>query len=270
MISAGSCAAAALEASEAYGPWRALGGGGWGWWPWGTGGGAGFQFWILILQPSPSVWGVGRCAPMKGRGGVGELFPCRHLQRVTLRERIAPAVPGGSPPSLSPPACRCPSAFFGNRCQLLNPCHSSPCKNAGTCHTSVRGNTVDYTCACRLGFTDRLCLTPEENVCLSSPCRNGGTCELLTLTEYKCRCPPGWSGKAGTAGRGRAKAILRPQLDALPCPFQRWGRGGVLLLSSLAEASGLGMLVTGMKGVECGFSWSGWAVPPRVPWQFSC
>uniref|UniRef100_A0A8C3TFY3 Neurogenic locus notch homolog protein 1 n=1 Tax=Chelydra serpentina TaxID=8475 RepID=A0A8C3TFY3_CHESE len=90
---------------------------------------------------------------------------------------------------------QCNSAHVGDRCQLPNPCLSSPCKNAGTCHPVIRGNAVDYTCSCRLGFTDRLCLTPEENACLNNPCRNGGTCDLLTLTEYKCRCPPGWSGK---------------------------------------------------------------------------
>uniref|UniRef100_A0A8C3TFR0 Neurogenic locus notch homolog protein 1 n=1 Tax=Chelydra serpentina TaxID=8475 RepID=A0A8C3TFR0_CHESE len=90
--------------------------------------------------------------------------------------------------------CLCNSAHVGDRCQLPNPCLSSPCKNAGTCHPVIRGNAVDYTCSCRLGFTDRLCLTPEENACLNNPCRNGGTCDLLTLTEYKCRCPPGWSG----------------------------------------------------------------------------
>uniref|UniRef100_A0A663MZA9 Neurogenic locus notch homolog protein 1 n=1 Tax=Athene cunicularia TaxID=194338 RepID=A0A663MZA9_ATHCN len=89
----------------------------------------------------------------------------------------------------------CSGAYVGERCQLPNPCLSSPCKNAGTCIPVVRGSTVDYTCACRLGFTDELCLTPRDNVCLSNPCRNGGTCDLLTLSEYKCRCPPGWSGK---------------------------------------------------------------------------
>lgn len=90
---------------------------------------------------------------------------------------------------------RCSGAYVGERCQLPNPCLSSPCKNAGTCIPVVRGSTVDYTCVCRLGFTDELCLTPRDNVCLSNPCRNGGTCDLLTLSEYKCRCPPGWSGK---------------------------------------------------------------------------
>lgn len=104
-------------------------------------------------------------------------------------------VTGGSD-SLSFALPRCNVAHVGERCQLPNPCLSSPCKNAGTCHPVVRGSTADYTCTCRLGFTDSLCLTPEENACLNNPCRNGGTCDLLTLTEYKCRCPPGWSGRA--------------------------------------------------------------------------
>ncbi|XP_032993593.1 neurogenic locus notch homolog protein 1 isoform X2 [Lacerta agilis] len=91
--------------------------------------------------------------------------------------------------------CRCPSSHVGSRCHLQNPCLSYPCKNAGTCQPIVRGNVAEYTCACHLGYTDKLCLTPEENACLSSPCHNGGSCDLVTLTEYKCRCPPGWSGK---------------------------------------------------------------------------
>uniref|UniRef100_A0A8C3XC95 Neurogenic locus notch homolog protein 1 n=1 Tax=Catagonus wagneri TaxID=51154 RepID=A0A8C3XC95_9CETA len=89
----------------------------------------------------------------------------------------------------------CSGAFAGQRCQASNPCLSAPCKNAGTCHTLDRGHVVDYTCTCRLGFSGPLCLTPLDNACLSSPCLNGGTCDLLTLTEFKCRCPPGWSGK---------------------------------------------------------------------------
>lgn len=101
-----------------------------------------------------------------------------------------------------PPLPRCRSTHVGERCQLPNPCQSSPCKNAGTCTPVVRGGTADYTCACRLGFTDELCLTPRENACLNNPCRNGGTCELLTLSEYKCRCPPGWSGEAAAGSGG--------------------------------------------------------------------
>uniref|UniRef100_A0A8C9T1I3 Neurogenic locus notch homolog protein 1 n=1 Tax=Scleropages formosus TaxID=113540 RepID=A0A8C9T1I3_SCLFO len=89
----------------------------------------------------------------------------------------------------------CMESFVGNRCQFSNPCSYSPCKNGGTCRAVIHENTVDFTCACHLGFSDRFCLTPTNNVCMSSPCRNGGTCELISLKEYKCRCPPGWSGK---------------------------------------------------------------------------
>lgn len=138
--------------------------------------------------------------------------PCR----VAVRGRTRGGVPGAGPwggrvprkPLGSHPAdgvshpSRCSGAYVGERCQLPNPCLSSPCKNAGTCTPVVRGSTVDYTCACRLGFTDELCLTPRDNVCLSNPCRNGGTCDLLTLSEYKCRCPPGWSGETVAWGHG--------------------------------------------------------------------
>lgn len=90
--------------------------------------------------------------------------------------------------------CRCPSDFVGNRCQYPNPCSSSPCRNDGECQAVSHGNTFDIRCRCRVGFTDRLCLTPSNHACMSSPCRNGGTCDLITLTAYRCRCPPGWSG----------------------------------------------------------------------------
>lgn len=97
-----------------------------------------------------------------------------------------------------PPFLRCSSDFVGRRCQFQNLCLSSPCKNGGTCHPVVDGNTADYVCSCRLGYIDKLCLTMEDNACLSGPCRNGGSCDLVTLTEYKCRCPPGWSGERAT------------------------------------------------------------------------
>uniref|UniRef100_A0A8C6ULA4 Neurogenic locus notch homolog protein 1 n=1 Tax=Neogobius melanostomus TaxID=47308 RepID=A0A8C6ULA4_9GOBI len=66
--------------------------------------------------------------------------------------------------------------------------------NGGTCRAVSKENTVDFNCTCRLGFSDRRCMTPINNVCINSPCRNGATCELETLDTYKCRCPPGWSG----------------------------------------------------------------------------
>uniref|UniRef100_A0A8C1M817 Neurogenic locus notch homolog protein 1 n=1 Tax=Cyprinus carpio TaxID=7962 RepID=A0A8C1M817_CYPCA len=99
----------------------------------------------------------------------------------------------------SPCACfplyRCPEPFAGTACQFRNPCFQSPCRNGGVCRLITSVNTVDFVCNCSLGYSDRLCLTPTNNVCLSSPCRNGGTCELTSIHSYKCKCPPGWSGK---------------------------------------------------------------------------
>lgn len=94
------------------------------------------------------------------------------------------------------PLCflRCRDGYVGSSCQFRDPCASSPCTNGGSCRAVSKGNAVDFNCTCKLGFTDRRCLTPLNNVCVSSPCRNGGTCELQSLETYKCRCPPGWSG----------------------------------------------------------------------------
>ncbi|KAI4817037.1 hypothetical protein KUCAC02_009326, partial [Chaenocephalus aceratus] len=66
--------------------------------------------------------------------------------------------------------------------------------NGGECRAVLHGNGFDFRCVCRLGFTDELCLTPNNHACMSSPCRNGGTCDLITLTVFRCRCSPGWSG----------------------------------------------------------------------------
>lgn len=97
--------------------------------------------------------------------------------------------------SLSVP--RCPSDYIGSRCQYPNPCSPSPCRNGGECRAVSHSNTFDFRCVCRLGFTDRLCLTPTNHACMSSPCRNGGTCHLIALNAYRCDCPPGWSGMYG-------------------------------------------------------------------------
>lgn len=90
---------------------------------------------------------------------------------------------------------RCLDPYAGSGCQFHNPCFLSPCRNGGVCHLITSANKVDFVCNCSLGYTDRLCLTPTNNVCLSAPCRNGGTCELTSIYNYKCKCPPGWSGK---------------------------------------------------------------------------
>uniref|UniRef100_A0A3B3VI03 Neurogenic locus notch homolog protein 1 n=1 Tax=Poecilia latipinna TaxID=48699 RepID=A0A3B3VI03_9TELE len=85
--------------------------------------------------------------------------------------------------------------YVGSRCQFHDPCNNVPCMNGGTCRAVSKGNTVDFNCTCRAGYTDRRCMTPVNIACLSSPCRNGGTCEADGLLRYRCRCPPGWTGK---------------------------------------------------------------------------
>lgn len=86
-----------------------------------------------------------------------------------------------------------------------------------------RSGGVDYTCSCRLGFSGPLCLTPRDNACLANPCRNGGTCDLLTLTEYKCRCPPGWSGK-GPSARPCPRCPQNVMYGRCPAPVCGWER----------------------------------------------
>uniref|UniRef100_A0A4W4H7B4 Neurogenic locus notch homolog protein 1 n=1 Tax=Electrophorus electricus TaxID=8005 RepID=A0A4W4H7B4_ELEEL len=90
---------------------------------------------------------------------------------------------------------RCPEDFVGPLCQFSNPCLKNPCWNGGVCQTVIRDNKVDYVCRCHLGFMDPRCLTPTDNACRSSPCANGGTCELTSVHTFKCKCPPGWTGK---------------------------------------------------------------------------
>lgn len=83
-----------------------------------------------------------------------------------------------------------------------------------------RGGLVGYTCSCRLGFLGPLCLTPQDNACLPNPCRNGGTCDLLTLADFKCLCPPGWSGEAPrflwTLGTGVPSSRAAPRPTPVP------------------------------------------------------
>uniref|UniRef100_A0A673LH75 Neurogenic locus notch homolog protein 1 n=1 Tax=Sinocyclocheilus rhinocerous TaxID=307959 RepID=A0A673LH75_9TELE len=123
----------------------------------------------------------------------------------------------------SPCACfplyRCPEPFAGTACQFRSPCFQSPCRNGGVCHLITSVNKVDFVCNCSLGYTDRLCLTPTNNVCLSSPsysdrkhslslgknchqadpcasnpCANGGKCSPFD-SDYICHCTPFFSGQ---------------------------------------------------------------------------
>lgn len=119
--------------------------------------------------------------------------PAAFCSDYRLNENILPR-PSSNRSNPFSPSSRCPGDYVGSRCQYPSPCSPSPCRNGGECRAVSHGNTFDFSCVCRLGFSDRLCLTPTNHACMSSPCRNGGTCDLVTLTLYRCRCPPGWSG----------------------------------------------------------------------------
>uniref|UniRef100_A0A3Q3GPB0 Neurogenic locus notch homolog protein 1 n=1 Tax=Labrus bergylta TaxID=56723 RepID=A0A3Q3GPB0_9LABR len=124
---------------------------------------------------------------------------CVRMLSVCVASLLSRSYPQGTLFNPSHCNCKCVNlcrdGYVGSRCQFPDPCTSSPCMNGGACRAVTKGNTVDFNCTCKLGFNGHRCVTPIDNVCISSPCRNGGTCELESLTTYKCRCPPGWSGK---------------------------------------------------------------------------
>ncbi|AWP07533.1 putative neurogenic locus notch -like protein 1-like [Scophthalmus maximus] len=122
-----------------------------------------------------------------------DLLPRATVAAMEEEEEAAPELLTHPRPVCLLPRCR--DGYLGSRCQFRDPCTSSPCMNGAACRPVTRGNAVDFSCTCKLGYADRHCLTPVHNECVSSPCRHGGTCELETLQTYKCRCPPGWSGK---------------------------------------------------------------------------
>ncbi|XP_006637889.2 delta and Notch-like epidermal growth factor-related receptor isoform X1 [Lepisosteus oculatus] len=85
--------------------------------------------------------------------------------------------------------CTCQPGYTGKRCQaLIDHCISQPCKNGGTCSSSVSG----YSCQCPEGFLGSAC---EQKIdpCASSPCQNNGSCYSDGLS-YSCNCGPGYTG----------------------------------------------------------------------------
>lgn len=51
--------------------------------------------------------------------------------------RAATSCRNGGTPSGPSELCQCREGFFGDRCQLLNPCSQQPCRNGGYCRSLV-------------------------------------------------------------------------------------------------------------------------------------
>jgi len=94
--------------------------------------------------------------------------------------------------------CDCAVGFFGKDCDIIDPCHKSPCRHGGTCvpihppsMVDVRGSgTVPsrtYTCRCDIEFEGPDC--EDETPCNAhgKRCYNDGVC-------LQRRDPPGGSG----------------------------------------------------------------------------
>ncbi|KAK0143438.1 Neurogenic locus notch 1 [Merluccius polli] len=136
----------------------------------------------MLLSISPNTWAG--CLPNTHIGR-----HCDKSERVWVFDYRARVVRALS--AVSDLVCR--EGYVGSRCQFRDPCTTERCMNGGTCRSVSRGNTVNLSCTCRPGWTDRLCTTWVDS-CTSTPCRNGTTCEPTGLRTYRCRCPPGWSG----------------------------------------------------------------------------
>ncbi|XP_071965386.1 uncharacterized protein [Antedon mediterranea] len=120
------------------------------------------------------------------------------------------------------------------KCQVINPCYSSPCLNGGAC-TQLPDI---YLCSCLSGYTGTHC---EEEVvvspCSSSPCLNGGTCHQSS-TSYFCSCPTAYSGTRCEVGD--------------PCQLDNFCQnGGTCLQTSSSSSLFICQCPSGTSGSLC-------------------
>lgn len=84
--------------------------------------------------------------------------------------------------SLNGTHCYCPTGYYGERCEKLEPCTLANCQEPMVC-------------------SQNKCICPENKICpacASHPCRNGGVCSDLPNGDYECKCPANWTGRSCT------------------------------------------------------------------------
>lgn len=81
--------------------------------------------------------------------------------------------------------CHCIKIRFNKNCNIF--CYR--CRNGARCTPST--SYLDFSCACSLGYTGRLCQEDVDECAISSPCRNGATCRN-TNGSYACICATGY------------------------------------------------------------------------------
>ncbi|UJR36501.1 hypothetical protein I4U23_029222 [Adineta vaga] len=89
--------------------------------------------------------------------------------------------------------CTCQSGFTGSHCETnINDCEGITCSKSNTeCIDGINS----FDCQCKTNFK-RIghgeCV--EQNPCDSSPCHQNATCYNLNGGQYRCMCPPTYTG----------------------------------------------------------------------------
>ena len=54
----------------------------------------------------------------------------------------------------------------------------------------------------------------DQNPCWpENPCYNGGTCKIVDENNWKCECPPGYSGTQCEMSKSPEMNILNPKVE---------------------------------------------------------